>query len=357
MVTPEQAIKFRRVVEANKDKKFHIFLAQIDPDAIGSSIGLKHILDELGVENCYIWYFGGVSHDQNRQIFSRFDLTRRMRPASDMEKPLNGDDVAVLVDSCTIRDVRIGSVLGTHKPLIIIDHHSGLDVTETDDTFYHVEIAGSACTLIVQLMESMGMMDLRDSEKWIATLLALGIYEDSNDLSDVGHEDVEAYAKICKEVVSFQELKRLIHYPKSRSFFKNKSQALVNMEENGSRILASVGVIGSDRGDDISTVADELIEIEGVSLVIVYGILSDTQKVRLSARSTDMSQSIDEFLRRRFVGRVGGKITDTGSGIGGGLVELDLGFWYCDYTWEEIYDLVQKRLRGLILEKFDSPEK
>ena len=205
-------------------------------------------------------------------------------------------------------------------------------------------------------MEILDLLDFRDSEKWIAVLLALGIYEDSGDLGDIGHEDSEAHYKICKSVNSFQDLKRLIHYPRPRVQYKNMAHALNTMEENGSRILSSVGVITSDRGDDISTIADELIEIEGVSLVVVYGILSDTKRVRLSARSTDMSQPIDDFLKQRFAGRVGGKITDTGSGIGGGLVELDLGFWYCEYTWEEIYALVQKRLRGLILEKFDSPE-
>jgi nanoRNase/pAp phosphatase (c-di-AMP/oligoRNAs hydrolase) len=195
-------------------------------------------------------------------------------------------------------------------------------------------------------MEALGMLEFRGSENWIAALLALGIYEDPIKLSDISNEDSEAYNKICKFIKNFQDLKRLIRFPKSRAEFKNRAHALNTMEENGSRILSSVGVIASDRGDDISTIADELIEMEGVSLVVVYGILSDTKRVRLSARSTDTSQPIDEFLRQRFGGRVGGKINDNGSGIGGGLMELDLGFWYCSYTWEEVYHLVQKRLRA-----------
>ena len=55
-------------------KKFIIWIAQIDPDAIGSAMVIRHYLMVcLNIDPSYIqiYYGGAVSHAQNRCIFNK----------------------------------------------------------------------------------------------------------------------------------------------------------------------------------------------------------------------------------------------------------------------------------------------
>ena len=209
--------------------------------------------------------------------------------------------------------------------------------------------------MIVELLRELdsNINDYLSSETgtMLATILTLGIYTDTNKLVSGSQRDREAYGFVT-QFVSGTEMSQLIDYPLSESYFKNLRTALNNYMRKGSRVIARVGTISGTTGDDLSTIADEFLRIQGATLVVVWGIIN--QKVRISARSRDLSTPLDEFLEKKFGESSGAKLAPNGRGEGGAILDLNLGFWYSEKIEEEIETLVTNRLREVMFS--DLPE-
>jgi nanoRNase/pAp phosphatase (c-di-AMP/oligoRNAs hydrolase) len=153
-----------------------------------------------------------------------------------------------------------------------------------------------------------------------------------------------AYAKL-QPFVDTETFTRIVNYSLPSSHFKHLTYALNHMSTDGDgRCIASVGFIDAEDGDDISSTAEYLIRMDTLNLVIVWGIV-DSSLVRVSARSKDISISLDTFLRRTFKGG-GAKLSPDGIGVGGAT--LDLGIWACENNKTEICAMVSKKLEHLI---------
>lgn len=341
MNVAERISRLKEVVEKNKNSVINIFIAQVDPDAIGSALGLYHILLSMDAKAA-IWYCGGIGHPQNRSIINRYDLLNLMKPIVDLkEKDLR----CALVDSSALNDARLTDVKLPIDPLIIIDHHrdGGVSV-DSDDTFVWIEDMGSACTMIIELMMEM-KLELPDQYKYIPVLLAMGIYSDTKKLVGACDRDISAYNYISRQILS-SEFNALINFPLPDTYYANLSKALSHSEIDGSRLVTHIGKVTAKQGDDLSTIADILIRRDSITLVVVWGIVDG--KVRFSARNNDITTPLDDLLRECFGEKSGAKLTPDGRGEGGGLIDLDFGFFGNDDALDEIIALIKKRMETVI---------
>ncbi len=308
-----------------------LLVAQIDPDAIGSAMLFRHYLKAcLGVGSGMIemYYAGTVSHPQNKCIFNMFELDNFFQP---MPKNLEKDEdtLWVLLDSCSLNDIRFNGVsVDLSQVDIIIDHHKK-DVTqdEEDKRVYLMESIGSAATLVVQLLDSEedGLESLEDNdEKTTAlTLGAIGIKSDTrNFTSGITHgKDFEAFAKLypyCdKEAILAVE-----NFPLDRFYPILKAVLNTQLITKG-RIIASAGYIDEEDGDLLAEACAQLIRDSRVGVVVVWGAVKGTSKIRLSFRSKDPTLNLHDKIREVFGG---GAKQKKGFGEGGAVLDIgDLG--------------------------------
>ena len=85
--------------------------------------------------------------------------------------------------------------------------------------------------------------------------------------------------------IDLPEVAQFVEYPLPESHFNHLREALSQMSRRTTRSLALCGVMSDADGDDLSTIADYLIRMTGVTLVVVWAIIGS--KVRVSARNRD----------------------------------------------------------------------
>lgn len=314
-----------------------IFVSQVDPDALGSAMGLDYILERVRGEAhvpSQIIYGGSIGHPQNRAIINRFNLQKYLVQVStaNLAKSLP----TALVDSSVIEDVRL-PLIAEYPPKITIDHHRGSTIFGNGETFVLIEDVGAASTLVHELME-VCEVEIGPVDRHIKILMALGIHTDTKGLLGAHQRDLAAYQKlVCG--VSAEELAPFVNYRVGPQYFDYFKRALDCREQQGSRLIAGLGFMDPSDGDQLATVADDFLRQDGVSLVVVWGIIGN--KVRVSARCSDISTPLDDFLKKRFTAKAGAKLTPDGRGEGGALLELDLGIWREDSTESIILKLVE----------------
>lgn len=313
--------RFKAIVEGLRDRVL-ILITQVDPDAMGAAFALMKILTTLNPKcRCCITYCGAIGHPQNRAICNRFGLRGKMASIVEFDHGDLPEFDIVLVDSSSADESRIPEKFRPIKPKIVIDHHRGADIHEKDGNFVWIEEVGAVSTLISELAEE-AKVELPIEER---LMLALGIYTDTKALVGCCARDMMAYGIVTKHIPP-ESFASLIKYPLPPSFFDHLRKALETMETQGSRIVACAGIINPDEGDDVAAIADGLIRRTGATLVVVCAIIGDC--VRLSARSSDSTMSLDEFLKARFGPKnAGAKLTPDGFGEGGATVTFNLGFW------------------------------
>ncbi|MDO8482443.1 MAG: DHH family phosphoesterase [bacterium] len=342
-LTTDRVNKLKKViVEASRG--FAIIITQVDPDAIGSALGLAYLIKQIrGRNDVVIYYCGPVSHKQNQVAMTRYGLYDVFQPIKNW-KPEESRHV-VLADSSKVADARLGIEL-KDPPIAVIDHHRDKDVVETDESFVWVEDVGAASTMVTELFSALGV-DFASLEPVIPMMLALGIRTDTDNLLRGGKRDRLAQT-LVENVVNEREFRQLFNYPLPPSYYRNLKRSLEQVTQNSARLVTNIGIVSADMSDDISTFADLMIRWDGVSLVVVWCILEKEKRVRVSARNADSSRDLGSFLRERFGPSCGAKVTEDGDGIGGGSLTLDFGFWFNSETRAETEALVGKFIASAV---------
>jgi len=343
---------FKEIVKQTDGKNIGIIITQIDPDALASAFGLEYLINTVrGKEGgVNIYYCGGVGHPQNRTIINKYDLRRRMEPIEDFSSNIA---YTALVDSSSVNDARLPGK-NPIEPIIVIDHHRESVLPDKEETFYWIEDVGSSSTLIAELLEAIGA-EFNGENTYLSTLLAMGVYTDTKALVSGSSRDRHAYGFATK-ATSAVEFAQLIEYPFPETHFNNLEKALQRRKRGGSRLITNIGRIPQESSDDISSIADYLLRMEGISLVVVWAIIGED--VRISARSTDISTPLAEFMREKFGPDSGAKLDPAGRGEGGALIDLDLGFWMSENNLDIVEKMVEQRLEQIMFgeEKFPSQE-
>lgn len=348
--------KLRKIVEKHSDATFHIVIAQIDPDAVGSAFGMYEVLTLCGATSIEILYSGVIAHPQNEAICNKFNLLGKMKKITDLDSDPGG---VVLVDSCLRKDSRLPFEV---DPLIVVDHHRDSDVVESSDKFLWLDDeAGSAATLVLELLSELG------GEGWefrpdLAIMLALGVYTDTKDLVNSHQRDSDAYGWAARYAPT-ADLKKLIQYNRPMSYLKLLAAAVESAGDGNfrdGRVVASLGHIAAKHGDYLAMIADEFLRTTGVVMAITWAVVEQRRpdgeikkNVRLCARSDDITLNLNQFLRERFGTGSGAKTLPDGVGEGGALVELELGPWLRE---SEMIEVVSRRIKEWVFGEEDADD-
>jgi nanoRNase/pAp phosphatase (c-di-AMP/oligoRNAs hydrolase) len=289
-----------------------------DPDAMACAIGVAHLAEEVGTD-ANLQFAGQIRHQENRAFRTVLDLDLDQ---IDHVSELACEDV-ILVDHNTPRGFEGAERL---EPYAVVDHHPG---NGTGERFTDQRTDYGACaTMVAEYLEDVGGTPVGpDDEEGadgltvppeVSTGLLYGIQSDTKHLTN-GCTDAEfRAASYLYEGVDEDLLDRIANPQVSAEVLEVKSRAISGRDVRGSFAVRDVGRVNN--ADAVPQAADELLRLEGVTAVVVYGRRDET--VHLSGRSRD-----DRVHMGRAVETVADAIPGASAGgharMGGGQVPVE----------------------------------
>ena len=278
-----------------------------DPDAIASSMTLKRIVQKMG-KSADIIYGGEIGYDENKALINLLGI--EAVPIAKITNIRDYSKIALIEASIPGENNSLPKEI---RPDIIIDHHP-FDATKVSADYIDIRPELGATSTI--LTEYLTKLDFEISEE-LATLLLYGIKTDTGGFTrGATAKDLQAVALLYPK--ASQELLNKIETPlMSSETLDVLGEAIKNRRSIGSLLLANVGFI-KDR-DTLPQAADHLLKLEGVSVVLVYGLSKDV--VHISARNKDIRINLGNAMNKAFgdIGEAGGHPTAAASKINLGL--------------------------------------
>jgi nanoRNase/pAp phosphatase (c-di-AMP/oligoRNAs hydrolase) len=282
-----------------------------DPDAIAAAIAMIRICQELDLE-VKVYHGGGLNRLQNR-FFARLVEAHLSRiTPEEAEVVVGRADRVVLVDA---GQPGVNNVLPEGSvPNIVLDHHSTNREVYTADYCDVRPSMGSASTLLTGYLQQLGIVP----SSRLAAALLFGLRTDTDHLRRNAYPaDVKASAYLAS--LADQALLDMVeHPPIAPSVIDVIGTAIAARIRAGDHLFTWCGEVGSR--EDLSQVADLLLNEENVAAVFAFGRVGD--KVFVSARSVRDGPHVGDITRRAMgdIGSGGGHPT-----MGGGVVTLRLG--------------------------------
>ncbi|NUB91589.1 bifunctional oligoribonuclease/PAP phosphatase NrnA [Haloterrigena sp. SYSU A558-1] len=283
-----------------------------DPDAMSCAMGVARIAETVDTE-ATLQYAGEIRHQENRAFRTVLDLDLE---AIESSSQLAADAV-VLVDHNTPRGFA-GSQ--TVEPIAVVDHHPG-NGAGTEFTDVRTEY-GAASTIVVEYLDELGASmnggDGLEVSPELATGLLYGIQSDTKHLTNgCSRAEFDACAALF-DAIDEDLLDRVANPQVSDDVLQVKATAITEKRVEGPFAVCGVGEISNV--DAIPQAADELMQLEGVTAVVVYGEYDGT--IHLSGRSRDDRVHMGETLRHAIsdipMANAGGHAR-----MGGGQVSVD----------------------------------
>jgi len=252
-----------------------------DPDAMATALGVKHLAERAGA-SARIQYSGQIRHQENRAFRTVLGLeAESIEDAGDLA---NG--AVVLVDHNEPRGFQGAADV---DPYAVVDHHPG---DGTGSTFTDVRADHGACaSLITEYYRALGLHP-GDPEgngnedhipTTVATGLLYGILSDTNHLTrGCTNAEFEAAAYLYGGIDE-EALDRIANPQVDAEVLEVRSRAISEREVRAPYAVSDVGEVSNV--DTIPQAADELLQLEGVSAVVVIGEKDGT--LHLSGRSRD----------------------------------------------------------------------
>ncbi len=278
-----------------------------DPDAIAAAIALAQVAESVGVaaDACY---YGSISHQENRALVNLLELDLRNFEAEEDVSEYAG---VALVDHSR-PGVNDGLPEDTHVD-IVIDHHPPRAPIEADFVDLRHDV-GATSTLLVDYLER---LELQPTER-VASALLYGIRIDTKDFTrEASDVDFEAAAHLVSHV-DWKTLDRIESPSVSPEVLRTTARAIHNRTVRGEVLATNVGII-RDR-DSLAQAADLLLDMEGVRVTLVYGVIDDV--VYVSGRARGTSLDLGETLRDALdaIGSAGGHADMAGAQIPLGII-------------------------------------
>ncbi|MFB1066025.1 bifunctional oligoribonuclease/PAP phosphatase NrnA [Natrinema sp. H-ect4] len=261
-----------------------------DPDAMSCAMGVAKIAESVDTDAA-LQFSGEIRHQENRAFRTVLDLDIESVDASSQLE----SDAVVLVDHNTPRGFTGAQ---TVEPVAVVDHHPG-NGAGTKFTDVRTDY-GAASTILVEYLHDIGatMADEEDSSEFeispeLATGLLYGILSDTNHLTNgCSRAEFDACAALFSGIDE-DLLDRVANPQVSDDVLQVKATAITQKRVEGPFAVCDVGEIGNV--DAIPQAADELMHLEGVTAVVVYGEHDGT--LHLSGRSRDDRVHMGETLR------------------------------------------------------------
>ena len=313
-------VDFRRLL-AEKSDITVLMHPNPDPDAMASAIGVASLADQLDVD-ATVQYPGQIRHQENRAFRTVLDLDLdRVEHVSDLAA-----ESVILVDHNEARGFAgADGVL----PTAVIDHHPG-DGAGEEFTDVRTDY-GATASIVAEYFEDNDAVPVppdkhaseTDGDLVLSTRAATGvlygILADTKHLTVGASEADFAAAAYVYPGVDQDRLDRVANPAVNAEVLEVKARAIAGRQIEGSFAVADVG--GVNNVDAIPQAADELIQLEGVTAVVVIG--ERDGEVHLSGRSRDdrvhMGNVLDSVLSDLDNGNGGGH-----SRMGGGTITPEI---------------------------------
>lgn len=259
-----------------------------DGDALGSTLGLFHLLETMGKQPCVVVpdqpprTLSFLPGFKNIAVYTKYDpyCTRLVEEADliiccDFNKPSRQDQMADLIQEAPCKKV-------------MIDHHQDPDYF-ADITFSYPDMS-STCELVFRIIAAMGLY--RDINKESAECILTGIITDTRNFSvNIKHPDIyEILMRLLEKGVDKEMIVKKALLTKSKSSVLIQAYAVSNkmeiLEKNHAAIITldkeTLRKFGYEKGDTEGLVNIPL-EIRG--MVSSFFLREDPEYIRISARS------------------------------------------------------------------------
>jgi len=272
-------LRFQRML-AGYDSVDVLMHPNPDPDAMSSALAVSFLADTVDTDTRLL-FSGQIRHQENRAFRTVLDVDlTRIKSAEELES-----EALVLVDHNRPRGFSGAEGL---SPDALIDHHPGSGEAES---FTDARTNYGACaTILTEYVREIGAQPEVDDEEvdipvpWeVSTGLLYGIQSDTNHLTKGCTPSEFEAAGYLFPGIDEDALDRIANPEVSAETLEIKARAIHERTVKGSFAVADVGNVLNI--DAIPQAADELLTLEGVTAVVVYG--NRDGELTLSGRSRD----------------------------------------------------------------------
>lgn len=287
-----------------------------DPDAISAAVALAAIAQNVGLKP-HIAYGGEITHHENQAFVNLLGVN--LRKVSRGSYEIRKHSAIALVDTQPNGNLTVLEQEDYSKVQVLIDHHQifqHLHDLLPGGAFIDIREDVKASASI--LTEYLKAMNISPSEN-LATALFYGIYTDTKKFSKLSAIDLKAIEFLAGKV-NHELLDRIEHPDISTETAEILARAILNRKAYKNVVVSNVGFIRNR--DALAESADFLLRLEGISTVLVFGIVEDY--IEMSARTRDVRVNIGAVMKEAFgdIGSGGGHATMGGARIPLGLFKL-----------------------------------
>lgn len=282
-----------------------------DPDAIASALALAKISESVGVpaEACY---FGEITHQENKALVNLLSLPLRHLTT----ETFSADDYGAIALVDHSRPGVNDSLPLETAVRFVVDHHPPR--APLDETSSYLDIrpgVGSTSTIMVEYFQRLGMIP----DEPLATALLYGIQTDTKQFTrEVSEADFVAAAFLSR-YADERALARIESPSVSSSVLGTLATAIRERDVRGTALATCVGRL-TDR-DALAQAADELLNMDGITTVLVFGYTEGV--IYVSGRTRGSTIDLGETLREALgqIGSAGGHANMAGAQLSMGILE------------------------------------
>jgi nanoRNase/pAp phosphatase (c-di-AMP/oligoRNAs hydrolase) len=271
-----------------------------DPDALGSAVVLKAILERLGAREVRI-LTGGLGHPQNRKLVEKCEIVLHDPNGARLPRGLH-----CMVDTSPPLGMAATSKVDPVSQLFFVaDHHADPAEVEQacrDKDVRAVKLAfvglpvGSTSAFMAALGAAMGVLDGLGPAGRAA--VALGIYTDTSALLHGATAlDFKMFELLTSDEATRDVLDELRAYRVPPEWFGYQVAAFQNVEVAGAVRVAAVGFVRQEDRDVIAEIANDLLRIVNTSIGIAVAMTERGTEVSIRGDSRLLGGDQERIVR------------------------------------------------------------
>lgn len=326
-----------------KYDRFAIFVHNFpDPDAIGSALGVKRLLQSIKSAQVRI-YGKGLSHPQNKTMVNSLNITLYDPEEFVAECPTD-ESLACHIGRIFVdfngrnNNFSCNSI----KPEWVIDHHIDKKAVENEPGL-DLRPYGACASIVCDYLQTYNVeLKLDDpADSGVATALMLGIMTDTKNMvtEQVTESDWEAFRYLHSKC-DREKLNHIINYELPDAFYDLMQKAGEKHITVGSLVVINLGYLSESNRDAIPYIADLWERHKGKDTVLVFGVID--KSISASARVKKGAIKANDLVRGVF-GDGGGHSEKAGA-------KIDLG-WLDPKALKETKDKLLDVFSEMVLKK------